>query len=119
MRPQSQAGEDKAVREPHGGRSGTNEAGHPTALRYVQIALVLAVLTAFEVWVYYQKALANALTPILLVLSAVKFALVVLFYMHLKFDNRLFSTLFTLGLIIAGSLMLSLIVMFHAYLFAF
>jgi len=103
----------------HAARSGVNEAGHPTAFRYVQIALILAVLTGFEVWVYYQSGLRNVLTPILLALSAVKFALVVLFFMHLKFDNRLFSALFTLGLIIGGSIMVSLIILFHAYLFAF
>jgi cytochrome c oxidase subunit 4 len=103
----------------HSGHVGVNEAGHPTALRYVQIALILAVLTGFEVWVYYQAGLRYVLTPILLALSTVKFVLVVLFYMHLKFDNRVFSALFTLGLIIAGSLLVSLILLFHAYLFAF
>jgi cytochrome c oxidase subunit 4 len=99
-------------------RSGVNEAGHPTALRYVQIALILSVLTLFEVWVYYQAALARFLIAVLLGLSAMKFALVVLFYMHLKFDNRLFSTLFTLGLTIAGCIIIALILLFRAYLFA-
>jgi len=103
----------------HAGRSGVNEMGHPTAFRYVQIALILAVLTGFEVWVYYQNGLRNVLTPVLLTLSAVKFALVVLFFMHLKFDNRLFSILFTLGLVIGGSILISLILLFRAYLFAF
>ena len=98
-------------------RSGVNEAGHPTALRYVQIALILSVLTLFEVWVYYQPELSKALIPILLGLSSVKFALVVLFYMHLKFDNRLFSALFTLGMTIAGCIIIALIFLFRAYLF--
>lgn len=98
-------------------RSGVNEAGHPTALRYVQIALILSVLTLFEVWVYYQESLARFLIAVLLGLSAMKFALVVLFYMHLKFDNRLFSTLFTLGLTIAGCIIIALILLFRAYLF--
>jgi cytochrome c oxidase subunit 4 len=99
-------------------RSGVNEAGHPTALRYVQIALILSVLTLIEVWVYYQPELSRFLIPVLLVLSAMKFALVVLFYMHLKFDNRLFSALFTLGMTIAGCIIIALIVLFRAYLFA-
>jgi cytochrome c oxidase subunit 4 len=99
-------------------RSGVNEAGHPTALRYVQIALILSVLTLFEVWVYYQPALSKFLIPVLLGLSAMKFALVVLFYMHLKFDNRLFSALFTLGMTIAGCIIIALIFLFRAYLFA-
>jgi cytochrome c oxidase subunit 4 len=90
---------------------------HPNALRYVQIALVLAALTALEITVYYVPQLKGPLVPLLLLLSAVKFALVVLFYMHLKFDNKLFSALFTLGLGMAASLMLGLLVLFHAFLF--
>ena len=99
-------------------RSGVNEAGHPTALRYVQIALILSVLTLIEVCVYYQPELSRFLIPVLLGLSPMKFALVVLFYMHLKFDNRLFSALFTLGMTIAGCIIIALIVLFRAYLFA-
>ena len=94
------------------------EHNHPNALRYVQIALVLAALTAFEVTVYYVKPLKEPLVPILLALSAIKFFLVVSFYMHLKFDNRIFSALFCLGLFLAGSIMIALIVMFRAYIFA-
>ena len=98
-------------------RSGVNELGHPTALRYVQIALILAVLTGIEVAVYYLKSLSHLLIPILLTLSAIKFAMVVLWYMHLKFDNRLFSMLFTLGLVIGGSILIAMIFIFRAYLF--
>ncbi len=100
-------------------RSGINELGHPTALRYVQIALILSVLTAVEIGVYYLKAVSTYLIPILLILSAVKFALVVLWYMHLRFDNRLFSALFTIGLLIGGSILIALIFLFRAYIFAF
>ncbi len=98
--------------------AGTNEAGHPTALRYVQIALILAVLTAIEVWVYYLKSLSHVLIPILLTLSAIKFSMVVLWFMHLKFDNRIFSILFSLGLIIGGSILIALILLFRASLFS-
>ncbi|MFI5269842.1 MAG: cytochrome C oxidase subunit IV family protein [Chloroflexota bacterium] len=94
------------------------EHGHPNALRYVQIATILAILTAFEVTVYYMQSIRLYLVPILLTLSAVKFVLVVLFYMHLKFDSRLFSALFTLGLLIAGAILMSLLVLFRSYFFA-
>ena len=94
------------------------EHAHPNALKYIQIATVLAVLTAIEVAVYYSKELHPVLVPILLSLSAVKFALVVLFYMHLKFDSRIFSALFTLGLMIAGSIIVALIILFRSYFFA-
>lgn len=88
---------------------------HPQALEYILVALVLSVLTLIEVGVYYTPPIHQFLTPVLLVLSAVKFVLVVGFYMHLKFDNRLFSALFSLGLIIAGSLMISLLFLFRSY----
>ncbi|MGI8912929.1 MAG: cytochrome C oxidase subunit IV family protein [Chloroflexota bacterium] len=94
------------------------EHSHPNALRYVQIAAILAILTAFEVTVYYMQSIRIYLVPILLTLSAVKFVLVVLFYMHLKFDSRLFSALFTLGLLIAGTILVSLIVLFRSYFLA-
>ena len=94
------------------------EHSHPNAARYVQIATVLAVLTAFEVAVYYTTAIRVYLVPILLTLSSVKFVMVVLFYMHLKFDSRLFSALFTLGLMIAGALLLALLFMFRSFFFA-
>ena len=93
------------------------EHPHPTAWKYVQIATILAILTAFEVAVYYSERLRPVLVDILLTLSAVKFALVVLFYMHLKFDSRIFTALFCLGLTIAGSIIVALIVLFRSYFF--
>jgi len=97
-------------------RRRANPEGHPNAWRYVQIALILTVLTAIEIVVYYQPGLSKALIPILLTLSAIKFALVVLWYMHLKFDNRLFSMLFTIGLIIGGSILIAMILLFRTWI---
>ena len=56
--------------------------------------------------------------PVLLALSAVKFALVAMFYMHLKQDSRLFSSVFVFPLIIAAVIILALIALF-AYHYAF
>lgn len=100
-------------------RASVNPEGHPNALRYVQIAVILSALTGIEIAVYYLKSMSHVLIPILLTLSAIKFAMVVLWYMHLKFDNRLFSMLFTLGLIIGGSIVTAMILLFRAYLFRF
>jgi cytochrome c oxidase subunit 4 len=76
----------------------TAEHSHPGAREYITIAVVLAAITALEVTVYYIDALRPVLPPLLIVLSAVKFALVIMFYMHLKFDNPIFSGLFLFGL---------------------
>jgi heme/copper-type cytochrome/quinol oxidase subunit 4 len=56
--------------------------------------------------------------PLLLALSAVKFALVAMFYMHLKQDHRLFSGVFVFPLIIAAIVIVSLVVLM-AYHWAF
>ncbi len=78
------------------------ERAHPGPLEYVKIGLILAVITAVEVGIYYIEAIEDALVPILIVLSALKFTLVVMWFMHLRFDSRLFSWLFVGGLVLIG-----------------
>jgi len=73
---------------------------HPSDWLYVQIAIILAVLTAAEVSTYVIE-LGNALLPALLVMMVVKFALVIMFFMHLRFDHKLFSWVFVSGLALA------------------
>lgn len=87
--------------EAHEEHAGSN---HPSALEYVQIGVVLAIVTAAEVALYYLNLDHNLLVAVLMVLSAFKFALVVLWFMHLKFDNRIFSTAFTGGFLLAMSI---------------
>jgi len=74
------------------------EHPHPQARQYIIIAAVLAFITGIEVAVYYINVLRPILPPTLIALSALKFALVVMFYMHLKFDHPLFTGLFVFGL---------------------
>ena len=80
---------------------GRGERAHPGPVEYAKIGLALAIVTAVEVAVYYMDALEVVLVPILLVLSALKFSLVAMWFMHLRFDSRLFSTLFVGGLMLA------------------
>lgn len=72
---------------------------HPGPSEYVVIGLTLAMITAVEVGLYYIDLSQGVLIPLLIILSATKFALVVLWFMHLKFDSPLFSRLFTTGFI--------------------
>jgi cytochrome c oxidase subunit IV len=74
---------------------------HPGDAEYVRIAVILALITGVEVAVYYIKALKSVLIPILIVLAVTKFTMVALFFMHLKFDSRLFRRLFVTGIILA------------------
>lgn len=67
---------------------------HPSALEYAQIGIILAIITSIEVALYYIELDYTLLVITLIILSAVKFMLVVLWFMHLKFDNNLFSWFF-------------------------
>jgi cytochrome c oxidase subunit 4 len=86
---------------------------HPTWKQYKWVALILTLITVVEVWIYYTPFTQSKLfVPTLLIMSAVKFAIVVLFYMHLKYDARLFRALFTGPLIIAVVTLISLMFLF-------
>lgn len=75
--------------------------GHPGPKEYIRIAVILAVVTAVEVGIYYMGSLRPLIVPLLLSLSLLKFALVALYFMHLKFDSRIFRRLFLGGIILA------------------
>jgi cytochrome c oxidase subunit IV len=84
----------------------------PSPREYVNIALVLAALTALEVSTYYVEFGPLGI-PLLVVLMAIKFVMVANFFMHLKFDNRLYSRFLYGGLFLALSLYaLTLVIMF-------
>ena len=71
-------------------------------LGYVKIAIALAIVTAIEVALSYtQDQLGALFLPLLLILMGIKFFSVVLYFMHLKFDNRLFSLMFYIGIVLA------------------
>jgi cytochrome c oxidase subunit 4 len=88
---------------------------HPTGTQYAKVALILTIITVIEVWAYYVPSLVASplFVPALLIMSAVKFAIVVMFYMHLKYDHRLFRALFTGPLIIAMGTIMALLFLFH------
>lgn len=86
---------------------------HPGAREYVKIAVILTLLTSIEVAVWYIDALRSELVYILLALSAIKFTLVVGYYMHLKFDPPIFRRFFTFGLTVALGVILAFLVLFH------
>lgn len=95
---------------------------HPTWQTYTKIAVILFVLTGLEVWCYEivhrqsPAALAAVLEPIvvevLLFLSAIKFALVAMFYMHLKSDGKLLTTIFSFSLLLAAVIIGALMIIF-------
>jgi cytochrome c oxidase subunit IV len=81
---------------------------HAGVATYLTIAVVLTIVTACEVAVIYVRRLAPVVVPLLLVMSAAKFTLVVLFFMHLRYDARPLSLLFFGPLVIAACLAIAL-----------
>jgi cytochrome c oxidase subunit IV len=77
------------------------EAHHPGPRQYVAVAVILAIVTAIEVAIYYVDFLQDWLVPLLIAFSAIKFIMVVLWFMHLKFDSPMFKRLFITGLVLA------------------
>jgi cytochrome c oxidase subunit 4 len=98
----------------HAAASADHVHEHPTWKEYKWVALWLTLITMVEVWLYYVPAFKATpyFVPTLLVLSAVKFAIVVMFYMHLKYDHKIFRALFTGPLAIAMTTIVALILLF-------
>src|SRR5581483_4107750 len=89
---------------------------HPPDSEYVLIALGLAVLTAIEVGLYYLKSNYTTIVE-LLILMALKFSIVVGWFMHLRFDSPLLRRLFVGGLILAVSVYTVTLLMFGVFHF--
>lgn len=91
---EAQTSMDHRVVDPH-------MADHPSPRRYVNVAIILAIVTAVEVAIYYVTALADLLVPMLLLLAVIKFVMVGLYFMHLKFDSHTFRRFFVTGIVLA------------------
>ena len=76
-------------------------AVHPGPRKYVGVAVILAIITLGEVAIYYVESLSGILVPLLIAFAFVKFLLVVSWFMHLRFDSRVFRRLFVTGLVLA------------------
>jgi cytochrome c oxidase subunit 4 len=80
------------------------------------VALVLIGVTALEVGVIYVRQLAPIIVPLLLAMSAAKFALVALFFMHLRYESRVLAFLFVGPLLLAAGLVVALMTLTGAFL---
>ena len=79
-------------------------ADHPDSSQYIVIGIILAVFTAIEVAISFASVPSGIAIPALIILTVLKFILVVLWFMHLRFDSGWFRRLFMFGLI--GALLL-------------
>jgi cytochrome c oxidase subunit IV len=76
---------------------------HWTDRKYVMVAIYLAIMTAIEVGLSYLHPSSATWLPtvLLIIIMIVKFITVVLFFMHLRFDDKMFGRLFWSGLVLA------------------
>lgn len=80
---------------------------HPSDGLYWKVGAILGVLTLLEVSTYfitddpYSHDLKPFLIGGLLVLMVAKFITIIGYFMHLKFDNKLFRNVFVSGLVLA------------------
>lgn len=95
----------------HGHGQGHGEE-HATERLYVRIAIILAIITAVEVVIYYMPSVRPILVPALIILSLAKFASVVGYFMHLKYDSRIFRYMFVAGLVLSFAVYLAMLAMF-------
>jgi cytochrome c oxidase subunit 4 len=93
-----------------------SEHQHASVATYIKVALILSAVTALEVGVIYIRRLTPIIVPLLLTMSVAKFALVVMFFMHLRYDARSLSVVFVGPLLIATLLGIALMTLSGAFL---
>ena len=81
---------------------------------FVQIAMILAVITGVEIVLVYLPIAKWLVIATLAVLSLVKFLFVIFFFMHLKWDKLFCTILFFIGLVLAGGTVWALLALFAA-----
>ena len=81
---------------------------------YIQIAMILAVITGVEVVLIYLPIVKWFVVTALVILSTVKFMFVIFFFMHLRWDKVFCTILFFIGLVLAGFTMFALLHLFAA-----
>ncbi len=86
--------------------------GHPQPRDYVRIFVVLFVLTVLEITASYVAMPQWLFISGLVGMAVAKFALVVGFYMHLKFDSLMFRRLFVFGIALAVTVFTLVLVLF-------
>jgi cytochrome c oxidase subunit 4 len=106
------AAETSDVPDPHA----SHERTHPPDSEYIKIFLLLAVITAAEVATYYFEFETGILLALLIPMMIAKFAIVAMFFMHLRYDSKVFSAAFVFGLTLAGGVYIIALATFKFWL---
>ena len=90
------------------------EHDHPSDGKYIQIALILGVITAVEVALSYVDV-GKLFVPALVICMVAKFAIVAGYFMHLKFDSNLLTRVFVSGIILAIGVYIAFLGSLHIF----
>jgi cytochrome c oxidase subunit IV len=90
----------------------SGEVEHASAKTYVIVGVILTIITAIEVAIFYIPQAQKFLIPALIILSVVKFVTVVQFFMHLRYDNKVLSRVFFGPLMLACLVVVGMILLF-------
>jgi cytochrome c oxidase subunit IV len=94
--------------------AGSHAPGESKFHIFVQLAMILSIITGVEIIMVYLPFAHWLLFSTLATLSAVKFMFVIFYFMHLRWDKVFCTVLFFIGLILAGGTMLALLKIFGA-----
>lgn len=79
--------------------------------RFIQIAMILAVLTGIEIVIIFLPWPYWIILWGLIILSTIKFVFVILWFMHLIYDQILLFLLFMSGMLLATGTMIALLLL--------
>ena len=94
-----------------------HDSRHPTFKQYVTIAIILFAITIVEFLIILPtdwRGQGWTIAP-LVILSGLKFAIVIMFYMHLKFDAPMFTVVFLAGLALSFAVGVAVIGLFDVF----
>lgn len=89
---------------------------HASIGTYLMVAAILSIITALEFAVIYIRRLTPILVPLLITLSIGKFALVVMYFMHLRYDSKPLTFLFVAPLLLAVGLAIAVMTLTGEFL---
>ena len=91
------------------------EEHYPDEWQYIKVFLILLVITAAEVGIYYLSGARRAVITLMVFMMIAKFTLVALYFMHLRFDSKLFRRLFVTGIVLAVLVYLIALTSLHVW----
>ena len=103
-----------AVTAPAPAHAAEHDHGDSKFQIFVQIAMVLAVITGVEIVIVYLPLVKWLVVSALVVLSVVKFMFVIFYFMHLRWDKVFCTVLFFIGLVLAIGTSMALLALFSA-----